>query len=145
MQRTARRYIARILDRLPDGVDLIAIVVESMIIVASELVHDPLLKIVSEQFENQTVAQMVANDSALTQTVKTVAEEMMKGDAGKTFRPNIPPADVAQFLISTAISMLSGNIPGIEDPDTARRYIEVFVLPALVPNPPLPQAVFRDP
>jgi hypothetical protein len=40
--------------------------------------------------------------------------------------------------------VLLGVIPGIEDPATARRYIEVFVLPALVADPPPPRAVFGD-
>jgi hypothetical protein len=30
------------------------------------------------------------------------------------------------------MSMLLGVIPGTEDPETARRYIDVFVLPAVV-------------
>jgi hypothetical protein len=51
---------------------------------------------------------------------------------------------LAQFFISTSISMLLGVIPGTEDPETVRRYIDVFVLPAVVAHPPHPRAVFED-
>ncbi|WP_319458114.1 MULTISPECIES: hypothetical protein [unclassified Mycobacterium] len=49
-----------------------------------------------------------------------------------------------QFLIGTSMSMLLGVIPGTEDPEVARRYLEVFVLPALVADPPPPRDVFSD-
>jgi hypothetical protein len=50
---------------------------------------------------------------------------------------------LTQYLIATALSLLLGINPGTEDVDVARRYIDVFVLPAIVSNPPQPRAVFR--
>jgi desulfoferrodoxin (superoxide reductase-like protein) len=45
-------------------------------------------------------------------------------------------------MITTSISLLIGTIPHTRDPEVARRWIELFVLPALVNNPPPPHAVF---
>lgn len=144
VQRTTQRHMARILERLPADADPLSILVESMVIVATELVHDPLLKTISDESEDRTVAHMLANDIALTQTVEAVMAQMLAEDVPRRFRKGLRAKDVAQFFISTAISMLSGTIPGIEDPDIARRYIDVFVLPALVERPPKPRAVFLE-
>jgi hypothetical protein len=43
--------------------------------------------------------------------------------------------DLTQYLIATALSLLLGIIPGTED-------VDVFVLPAIVSNPPQPRSVF---
>jgi AcrR family transcriptional regulator len=142
VQRITQRHMARILDRLPQDAGPVGILVESMVIVATELIDDPLLKTISDQTDERTVAHMLANDPGLAQTVETVMDDLMRGDDGAQFRRGIRPKDLAQFLIATNISMLLGVIPGIEDPETARRYIDVFVLPALVTHPPPPRAVF---
>jgi AcrR family transcriptional regulator len=142
-QRTAQRNIVRILERLPDDAEPVSILVEGMVIAATELGHDPMFKTISQEFEDRTVADMLANDAALTDRVELVIEQMLSEDNG-TFRPSLRPKDLAQFLISTAISMLSGNIPGVEDPEVARRYIDAFVLPAVVSEPPALRSVFPD-
>jgi hypothetical protein len=59
-----------------------------------------------------------------------------------TLQRDLRPKDLAQFFISTSISMLLGVIPGTDEPETARRYIDVFVLPAIVAHPPHPRPVF---
>ncbi len=87
---------------------------------------------------------MLANNAALVQMVGPVIEEMLASDGGDQFRRDLRPKDLAQFFISTSISMLFGVIPGTEDPETVRRYIDVFVLPALLKNPPRPRSVFPD-
>jgi hypothetical protein len=38
--------------------------------------------------------------------------------------------------------MLLGVIPGTEEPETVRRYIDAFVLPAIVAHPAHPRPVF---
>jgi hypothetical protein len=53
------------------------------------------------------------------------------------------PGDVGQFIIATALAMLLGVIPDIDRPQTARRYVETFVLPAILAEPPAPRAVFE--
>jgi hypothetical protein len=76
--------------------------------------------------------------------VEAVMAEMLNSAQGSQFRRGIRPKDLAQFFISTSISMMLGVIPGTEDPEIARRYIDVFVLPAVAAHPPTPRAVFDD-
>jgi AcrR family transcriptional regulator len=140
VQRTTQRHTARIRERLPEDADVITILVEAMVIVATELIHDPLLKTISDQTDERTVAHMLAGNPALLQMVEVSITAMM--NTANRFRPGLRPRDAAQFIIATTISMLLGVIPGIDHPETARSYINVFVLPALVTDPPMPQHVF---
>jgi AcrR family transcriptional regulator len=142
IQRITQRRMAGIMERLPDDAGPLEILVESMVIVATELIHDPLLRTISDQSEERTVAYMLANNSALVQMVEPIMEEMLASGDGDQFRRDLRPKDLAQFFISTSISMLLGVIPGSEDPEIVRRYIDVFVLPAVVAHPPHPRAVF---
>jgi AcrR family transcriptional regulator len=142
--RTTQRHSAGILRRLPEGADLLDMVVEGMVIVATELIHDPLLRTISDQTDDRTVAAMLANSPALLRMVEASLEALASDTASRGLRPGLRPKDVAQFLIATNISMLLGVVPGSSDPDTVRRYIEVFVLPALLTDPPAPRAVFPD-
>ena len=103
---------------------------------ATELVNDPLLKTISDQSDERTVGYMLANNTALVQVVEPVMEEMLATDGGDQFRRDLRPKDLAQFFISRSISML------LDEPETARRYIDVFVLPAIVAHPPHPRPVF---
>lgn len=141
IERVTQRHTERILARLPDGVDLLTIIVESMVMVATELIHDPLLATISDQTDDRTVAFMLANNATLLQMVESTIAAMMSDGAGGRLRPGLDPRDVAQYLIATNISMLLGLIPGVDEPGAARRYIEVFILPALVADPPPPGAV----
>jgi AcrR family transcriptional regulator len=144
IQRTTQRHMAGILDRLPPDSGPLDILTESMVIVATELIHDPLLRTISDESEEGTVGRMLANNSALVQMVEPVMAEMLSSDRANRFRSGLRSKDLAQFFISTSISMLLGVIPGTEDPDTARRYIDAFVLPAIAARPPKPGAVFGD-
>ncbi|MBP1818885.1 TetR/AcrR family transcriptional regulator [Mycobacterium sp. OAE908] len=143
VQRTTQRHMAGILDRLPPDAGPLDMLIESMVIVATELIHDPLLRTISDESEKGTVGRMLANNAALVQMVEPVMAELLSS-ARNPFRPGLRPKDLAQFFISTSISMLLGVIPGTEDPETVRRYIEVFVLPAIVARPPKPRPVFGD-
>jgi hypothetical protein len=87
---------------------------------------------------------MLANNPDVLLAAETAIEEMLNADGGERFRRGIRPKDLAQFFISTSISMLLGVIPGTDNPDVARRYIDVFMLPALVADPPPPRTVFPD-
>ena len=143
VQRTTQRHMAGILDRLPPDAGPLDILIESMVIVATELIHDPLLKTISDESEEGTVGRMLANNAALVQMVEPVMADMLSSE-GNQFRRDLRPKDLAQFFISTSISMLLGVIPGSDDPETVRRYVDVFVLPAIVTRPPKPRAVFGD-
>ena len=142
VQRTTQRYIASMQIAANTGpVDLL---VESLIVVATELVHDPLLKTIAEQSPDGTVASLIASDSALTHRVETTIESIIASDNASQFRPGLHPHDLAQFIIATALSMLLEVVPGITEPAMARRYIETFVLPAIISNPAAPQRVFLN-
>jgi len=144
IQRTTQRHMAGILDRLPADAESLDILIESMVIVATELIDDPLLRTISDESDDGTVGRMLANNAPLVEMVEPVMADMLSSDNGNRFRPGLRPKDLAQFFISTSISMLLGVIPGTEDSETTRRYIDVFVLPAIVTRPPKPRAVFGD-
>lgn len=144
IQRITQRHMGNILGRLPADAGPLDILVESTVIVATELVHDPLLKTISDQSDEGIVGHMLANNATLVQMVESVIEDMLASDGGDQFRRDLRPKDLAQFFISTSISMLLGVIPGSEEPETARRYIDVFVLPAILEHPPRPRSVFPD-
>ena len=144
IQRTTQRHTAGILSRLPADAESLDILIEAMVIVATELVHDPLLKTISDESDEGTIGRMLANNAPLVEMVEPVIAEMLSSDDGNRFRPGLRSQDLAQFFISTSISMLLGVIPGSDDPETARRYIDTFMLPAVVESPPKPRAVFGD-
>ena len=88
------------------------------------------------------MAACVVGAARLPELVEQLFEAMDDGEAGAVFRPGLRPGDVGQFLVTTSLSMLLGVIPGIDDPETARRYVQTFVLPAILAEPPAPREVF---
>jgi AcrR family transcriptional regulator len=140
VRRTTLRYQQSIGDRLPRGAGLPEIVSESLVIVATELIHDPLLKTISEEAEEGLVAKLVADNPDLPLMI----EAMLAHDDDGQLRSGVQPGDVGQFIVSTAVALLLGVVPGTAHPDTARRYIETFVLPAIFAQPPPPRAVFPE-
>lgn len=141
VNRITQRHIAAMLPRLPEGAGLITILVEALVIVASELVEDPLLQSMAEQASDDTVVVLIAEDPALTQLVEATIAGIIATDAN-VFRPGLQPYDVAQFIIATALGLLLQTVPGTGDPDVARRYLETFILPAIVNDPPPATRVF---
>jgi AcrR family transcriptional regulator len=142
IQRTTQRHMVGLLARHQEGGGPVEMIVDTLVIVATELAHDPLLKTISEAADEGTVAQMLASSSTVTRLAEPMIEAMLREDAGQRFRSGIHPQDVTQFLIATALSLLLGIIPDSENADVARHYIEVFVLPAIIRDPPQPRAVF---
>ena len=134
--------MVRLLERLKVGTGPVDMIVDTLVIVATELANDPLLKTISEASTEGTLAQMLANTTTVRRLAEPVIEAMLRDDAGQHFRRGIHAQDVTQFLIATALSLLLGIIPDSEDVDVARHYIETFVLPAIVSDPPQPRAVF---
>jgi AcrR family transcriptional regulator len=126
IQRTTQRHMLRLLER-HESAGPVDMIVDTLVIVATELAHDPLLKTISD---------------AVKRLAEPRIEAMLCEDAGQHFRPGIHPQDLTQFLIATALSLLLGIIPDSENADVARHYIEVFVLPAIVRDPPRPRVVF---
>jgi AcrR family transcriptional regulator len=141
-RRTTQRHMVRIMQRQHEGAGPVDVIVAGLVIVATELAQDPLLKTIWEASGECTIAQMLANSTAVTQLAEPLIDTMLREDDGKHFRRDVGARDLTQYLIATALSLLLGIIPGTEDADVARRYIEVFVLPAIVRDPPQPHAVF---
>ncbi len=138
VQRVTQRHQKAILERLPPASTLTELFVEALVIVATELIHDPLLKTISQQTDDGTVAHLIAADPQLPVLVETMIEGY-----GGLVRPGLTPSDVAKFVVSTALSMLLGVIPGTDSPDIARRYLRTFVLPAILVDPPAAEPVFE--
>lgn len=142
--RTTRRHMLGILARLPDGAEPLDIIVESLVIVASELHRDPLIRAISDQTDDRTVANTLAGHAELHRVVEGWTAGIVEADGGKSLRPGLRAKDLARFLIATSMTLLLGVIPGSEDPDTARRYIRVFFLPAVAAHFPPAVPVFTD-
>jgi AcrR family transcriptional regulator len=142
VQRTTQRYISTIPQRVPEGAGLAHLMVEGLVIVATELAHDPLLRTMAEQTPDGTVAALIANDNSLTQLVHSTFEAMDADETDTPLRPGVHPHDLAQLVITTALGLLLGIVPGVSDPVVARAYLRTFVLPAIIDNPPQPSRVF---
>ncbi|WKG04679.1 TetR/AcrR family transcriptional regulator [Mycolicibacterium sp. HK-90] len=140
VQRTTQRHMVSILSRIPAGAGPVDLLVESLVIVASELVSDPLLNTIADQTADGTIASLIANDSGLTELVKSTVETVVAD--GTPFRPGLHPNDLAQFIIATALSFLMKTVPAVTDPAVARSYIETFILPAILQESPEPRRVF---
>ena len=143
VQRTTQRTVASMLQALPDDAGMIAIIVESMVIVATRLIDDPLMKTIAAQTPDGTIVSLIAEDDGLTTLAESAIAAMITSEQAAALRPGLHPHDVAQFIIATALSMLLHVVPGSDDPTTARRYIETFVLPAILANPPPALHVFE--
>ncbi|WP_240431407.1 TetR/AcrR family transcriptional regulator [Mycobacterium kyogaense] len=140
--RKTRGHQQEIGARLPEGAGLADMLVESLVIVATELVEDPLLQTLSEHTEDGTIAQLIANDRSLTELISVFVSSLDVDRDG--LRDGLRPDDLAQFLVTTAITLLMGIVPNSTDPQTTRRYLRTFVLPALLSDPPQPEHVFMS-
>ncbi len=81
VQRTTQRHMASILTRMPEGARPIDLLVESMVIVATELVADPLLNTIADQTPDGTIASLIAKDTDLTDLVTATVEGIIADDA----------------------------------------------------------------
>ncbi|MEZ0366200.1 TetR/AcrR family transcriptional regulator [Mycobacterium sp. pUA109] len=142
--RVARRKMADIATRMPPAADPGELVTESLVIVATEVGHDPLLRVISEHTDEGNVAALIARSATLSQ-VLAGQFEIGFHQAGDYLRAGLRPADAARFVLSVALGLLLGLIPGVDDADQVRRYVRVFVLPALVADPPPATPVFTPP
>lgn len=142
MQRTTRRHMRGIRDRLLEGSRPLDMIVESLVIVATELNRDPLVRSISDHTDERTVATMLARNPELHRLVAAWMANIIETDEGRTLRPGLRAKDLALFLIATSMSLLLGVVPGSDDPETARRYINVFFLPAVAAQFPPAHPVF---
>lgn len=142
--RVAGRKIAEISSRLEPPHDPGTLVTESLVIVATEVGHDPLLRVISEHTDEGNVAALIARSATLGELLAGLYEMGFR-QAGPQLRAGLHSGDAARFVLSTALGLLLGLIPGVipvPDADQVRRYVRVFVLPALLADPPPAGPVF---
>lgn len=142
--RVTGRNMADIAARMRPTADPGELVTESLVIVATEVGRDPLLRVISEHTDEGNVAALIARSATLGQVLAGQFEVGFQ-QAGAYLRAGLEPADAARFVLSVALGLLLGLIPGVDDADQVRRYVRVFVLPALVADPPPPARVFLPP
>lgn len=142
--RVAGRKMAEIGTRLGPPHEPGALVTESLVIVATEVGADPLLRVISEHTDDGNVAALIARSATLS---ALLAEqfEIAFAQGGEYLRAGLCPGDAARFVLSVALGLLLGLIPGVHDADQVRRYVRVFVLPALIADPPPAEPVFTAP
>lgn len=142
--RVAGRKIAEITAQLhtaTDPDDPGTLVTESLVIVAIEVAQDPLLRVISEHTDEGNVAALIARSGTLGELLAGLYELGFR-QAAPQLRPGLHSRDAARFVLSTALGLLLGLIPGVQDADQVRRYVRVFVLPALLADPPPAGPVF---
>lgn len=140
--RTSLAYIADILPRITGLLpDFTAVFTEAMVIVAIEITHNPLMRVLSQRDENSTAATVIMDSPSLIAVITEMYEALFASEFAH-IRPGLSPKDAARYAISTAFSLLLGIVPGHDNPDQVRRYVKTFVLPALITDPPAPIQVF---
>lgn len=87
------------------------------------------------------VAALIARSAMLGELLAGLYELGFR-QAAPQLRPGLHSRDAARFVLSTALGLLLGLSPGVQDADQVRRYVGVFVLPALLIDPPPAGPVF---
>ncbi|WP_409426369.1 helix-turn-helix domain-containing protein [Mycobacterium sp. SMC-11] len=139
--RVAGRRMAEIAARMEPTAEPGELVTESLVIVATEVGRDPLLRVISEHTDDGNVAGLIARSATLSEVLAGQFEAGF-AEAGECLRAGLHPGDAARFVLSSALGLLLGLIPGVHDADQVRRYVRVFVLPALLADPPPAGPVF---
>ncbi|MEN4479484.1 TetR/AcrR family transcriptional regulator [Mycolicibacterium cosmeticum] len=145
MDAVMMRRTAQLVAKLVQGggqPDVASRIVEAIVMFVTELAADPIYLALVGPAESGTVTDLPARMS-----LTSAAEAMlvaMQHSRGKTFlRKDLRPADAAHHLISATLGILAGLVPGARDPEQIRRYVRVFVLPAVLAEPPPVEPVFQ--
>ncbi|MGH3722763.1 MAG: helix-turn-helix domain-containing protein [Mycobacterium sp.] len=139
--RTTMNEIAKMIGRLIVLKNLTEIIPESMVIVSVEVGANPLLRVLADRDDRGTVASLIVNAPNLIDLLTSMYAGVFSTRISEV-REGVRPEDAARYVLSVALSLLLGLIPGTDNPEQVRRYVRVFVLPALLSNPPEPEAVF---
>lgn len=140
--RVAHRAMERIAARLAGTTDLADLLVESLVLVATEVGQDRVLAILSEHADTGSVADLIIGSAALDALLTAQFEAAFQGAPAGYLRPGLDAADAARFVLSVALGLLMRLVPGVDDADRMRRYVRVFVLPGLLAEPPPAEPVF---
>ncbi|AKC37658.1 TetR family transcriptional regulator [Mycolicibacterium phlei] len=139
--RATMSEITNMIGRLIVLKDLAEIIPESMVIVSVEVGANPLLRVLADRDDRGTVASLIVNAPNLIDLLTSLYAGVFSTRMAEV-RQGVRPEDAARYVLSVALSLLLGLIPGTDNPEQVRRYVRVFVLPTLLANPPAPEAVF---
>ncbi|BBX22323.1 hypothetical protein MTER_17340 [Mycolicibacter terrae] len=95
MERVAARKIAEITTRLEAATNPGALVTESLVIVATEVAHDPLLRVISEHTDEGNVAALIARSVTFSKYWRAsmrLNSSRPASNCGPGFAPATPPA-----------------------------------------------------
>jgi len=134
------RYVAEVVTRFTPTDDIGHLITESLVFVSTVVAQDPLLNVLASPYEDG-VASLLTNSPALQSRLADLYSQVFVA-YGEAIRPRLIPADVGQFVLSVALALLIGAVPGSDQPDVVRRYVHTFVLPAILARPPQPEPVF---
>ena len=140
LQRGTLRQIGNLLERIGTGADLATLVTESAVLIATDLVEDPLFKVFAEQTDGGNIANMLTGAPQYIGYVESLLDGLVGGKG--ILRESLRHRDVAQYLLGFAMNLLVSVTPSWDDPDELRRYVRTFVLPAILAEPPEPESVF---
>lgn len=141
LRRGTQRVVQRVRNQIGPFADFATIVTESLVMVATKLADDPLHSVFAEYTDTGAVASILSNAQRYTDFVESLLEPLV----GDELRDGLRTGDAAQYLVIVAMNLLLGMVPGSDDPDQVRRYVAVFVLPAILKDPPEPGMVFGSP
>lgn len=139
--RVTMTQIIKMSARLMVLQDLPEVMTESLVIVATEVGTNPLLAVLTERGDGISVATLISNAPNLLNLLTSMYDGLFSAHADD-MRPGLRPHDAARYILSVALSLLMGAVPGTDDPKHIRRYVHTFVLPTLLAHPPEPEDVF---
>jgi AcrR family transcriptional regulator len=139
LRRGTLRVIKRVKNKAGPSADFATLVTESLVMVGTKLADDPLHAVLAEYTDTGAVATVLSNARRYTDFVESLLQPLV----GEDLRDGLHTDDVAQFLVMVAMNLLLGMVPGSDDPDQVRRYVAVFVLPAVLRDPPAAGPVFH--
>ena len=142
--RTTSIHLTRLAAQLDGVTDLAEVLTESLTYVSTVVAQDRLLQLLSQHFEGQSVAALITNSTELNDFILLAYQDAIDRPGPNPLRPGLTLSDAARFVVTVALALLMGAVPGTNDPDQIRRYVHTFILPALLADPPNTVAVFTD-
>jgi AcrR family transcriptional regulator len=134
------RYVAEVVARFTPTDDVGHLITESLVFVSTVVARDPLLKVLASP-HHDGVARLLTDSPALRSRLSDLYGHVLVV-YGESLRPGLIPADVGQYILSVALALLIGAVSGSGEADVVRRYVQTFVLPAILAVPPRPRQVF---
>lgn len=141
MRRTAQ-LVARLVKRQAKTTGAGAKIVEAIVEFVTGMAQDPVYMILTDRNDRENIASLPARES-LVAAVEALLMGIQHGRGKPFLRKGLRPLDAAHFVITSTLALLSGLIPGSADADQIRRYVRVFVLPALMADAPPVEPVFE--